>query len=88
VLPLHRAPGAAGAAAADGAAGAQSEDADRGRGAGNAPGGCGGGADAEGAAPQGRRVPLFGVAHSLGGGVLALLEAKRPGTFAVRPRHA
>ena len=30
-----------------------------------------------------RRVKLFGVAHSLGGGVLSLLEAKRPGTFAV-----
>jgi hypothetical protein len=30
------------------------------------------------------RLPLYGVAHSLGGGVLTLLETKRPGTFAVR----
>ena len=37
------------------------------------------------AGPSGRRVKLFGVAHSLGGGVLSLLESTRPGTFAVRP---
>ena len=29
-------------------------------------------------------LPLYGVAHSLGGGVLTLVESKRPGTFAVR----
>jgi hypothetical protein len=28
-------------------------------------------------------LPLYGVAHSLGGGVLTLVETKRPGTFAV-----
>ena len=32
----------------------------------------------------GARLPIFGVAHSLGSAVLTLVEKRRPGTFAVR----
>jgi pimeloyl-ACP methyl ester carboxylesterase len=37
-------------------------------------------------APGAVGLPLFGVAHSLGAGVLCLLEARRPGTFEVRAK--
>lgn len=37
-----------------------------------------------GSAQASSPLPLYGVAHSLGGGVLTLVETKRPGTFAVR----
>ena len=33
---------------------------------------------------RGERLPIYGVAHSMGSGVLASLEDARPGTFAVR----
>lgn len=39
---------------------------------------------ARNSAADGSRLPLFGVAHSLGSAVLTFVEKKRPGTFAVR----
>jgi acylglycerol lipase len=34
--------------------------------------------------PRAQNLPLFGFGHSIGGGILSLVECQNPGTFAVR----